>query len=359
MTIDKFILIGDTHFGIKNFNEAFFKNQLKLFNEQIFPYMKDNNIEYIIQTGDLFDNRVTIDINFLDTFMKNFVNILEEKNIKLVTILGNHDVYFKNRVDVNLSKYISKMTNSIITIQQQETINFNDKNILLVPWLTESDKIIYDKQDIIIGHFEIKNFQLTKGNIDTKSVLDEDYFNKLKVSKIYSGHYHINQQNGKIHYVGTPYELNWGDFQNKCGFYVIEKDNETFINNTVTRSHVKITWDERLDYATLTNSEGSHKVAFDNLINNIKENYILKITNLYSPNNSFEDFLFKLKEKGIKYTFYNEQELNTIINPDNIEITESKVKNTDSFVIDYIKDNHPELKDLIVEILDSIKDSDE
>lgn len=352
LSISACILIGDTHFGEKSFNLDFFENQLKVFKEQIVPYMIDNGIKYILQTGDLFHNRITMDINFFDKFCAEFIEYLAEKDITLITFLGNHDIYFKSTRNSNLSKYLEKMYSNVILFQEQDTILINDKKVLLVPWLLENESINYIDEEIIIGHFEIKSFMLSRGSFDEKSKLTSDLFSKYSnLKKVYSGHYHINQEKDLIHYVGTPYQINWGDFGNNCGFYHFNGVEAKFIENKSSYKHIKIIIDEKseIPFKVL---DGDNIVSTDKDV--ILDNCILKVFNKYSVNNSFEEFLFRLKEEKISYNFYNEQEIESIINPDN----KVKLTNTDTFVLDYIKDNNPELLLLIESILENIKEED-
>ena len=61
----KLILLGDLHFGKNKFSKQTLESQLRFFEHQLFPYMLSNNIQYILQVGDVFDNRISIDIEFL------------------------------------------------------------------------------------------------------------------------------------------------------------------------------------------------------------------------------------------------------------------------------------------------------
>lgn len=355
MNIKSCILLGDTHFGEKSFNKDFFQNQMRFFKDQLIPYMKENDIRHILQLGDLLHNRVNMDISFFDQLCVEFFDYLKEQGIELITFLGNHDIYYKTTRDVNLVKYIDKLYDNITLISKQTTIEINKSKCLLVPWLLEDEDILYTNEEYIFGHFEIQSFQLARGSYDEKSKLKPDLFKKYtELKKIFSGHYHINQEKELIHYVGTPYQISWSDFGNNCGFYIFDGTNDyDFIPNTKSDIHVKLYWDERKDNFLSMSIDGN-TVDIDSVDDLIKNNVVIKFFNYYSVNNSFEEVIFKLKEAGIRYTFYNEQELDTIINPDKIDVECVRLKNTDSFVVQYIKDNNPELVDLVEDILSSI-----
>ena len=50
----KLIVIADCHFGIRRFNIDTLKDQLSFFDNQIFPYMEENNINKITKLIYLF-----------------------------------------------------------------------------------------------------------------------------------------------------------------------------------------------------------------------------------------------------------------------------------------------------------------
>jgi len=54
-----------------------------------------------------------------------------------------------------------------------------------------------------------------------------------KFSHVFSGHYHTRSDNGKIFYLGNPYEMFWNDVNDKRGFHIFDTDTLelTQINN--------------------------------------------------------------------------------------------------------------------------------
>jgi hypothetical protein len=119
-----------------------------------------------------------------------------------------------------------------------------------VPWLVESteDEMKFknicasetEKFDLCLGHFEIKGFEINKGQFDETG---KDHGTFKNFNRVFSGHYHIRSTLGKISYLGCPYQLTWGDYEDKKGIHIYDLDNNTteFIENTDSPSHVKIT----------------------------------------------------------------------------------------------------------------------
>lgn len=230
----KIILLGDTHFGIKNFSLDYFNNQKKFFEKQLFPYMNKNNIQNIYQLGDLFDNRITIDINYINTLYQFFIS---NKDIKWTTILGNHDIYYKNTRNINLTQLFSKLVTNIQYIDEPTIIN----NIGFQPWVI-GDTLLEDCE-VLLGHFEINGFKMAMGMEDEHSTLTTNSFKKYK--RVFSGHYHSIQQKGNITYLGSPYELSWGETDTEHGFWVydLDLDELEFIPNNESKRHIKLTLD--------------------------------------------------------------------------------------------------------------------
>jgi hypothetical protein len=55
-----------------------------------------------------------------------------------------------------------------------------------------------------------------------------------KFDKVLSGHFHLRQSKQNIHYLGTQYELSFGDVNSKKGFSILDTDTREleFIENT-------------------------------------------------------------------------------------------------------------------------------
>jgi len=97
-------IISDWHLGIKKSNDLFFQSQLSFFRDQFEPYLKKNGITEIFFLGDLFDNRVSLNIKIKNEALNIFDNIL--KNYKIYLLIGNHDCFYTNTIDVNSLKFL-------------------------------------------------------------------------------------------------------------------------------------------------------------------------------------------------------------------------------------------------------------
>ena len=78
---------------------------------------------------------------------------------------------------------------------------------------------------VAMGHLEINGFKATRGHM-METGMDTTVFDKFDA--VYSGHFHTRSTNGKIHYLGNPYEMFWNDVNDTRGFHFF--DTETCIH---------------------------------------------------------------------------------------------------------------------------------
>ena len=244
----KIVILGDTHFGARGDSLDFHKHFEKFYNEVFFPYLKDNDITTVFQMGDLFDRRKFINFNSLYLARKYFFNNLKEHNIQLHTLIGNHDVAFKNTLEVNSPSLVVNDYDNIVVYEDFATVEFDGIPIDVVPWLCDDNeqqifkKIKSSKSEICFGHFEIAGFEMDKGNVCDIGI-DKKELKKYDV--VLSGHFHHKSSDGNITYVGTPYEMTWADYNDPKGFHVFDTATREmqFVQNTFTMFN-KIVYDD-------------------------------------------------------------------------------------------------------------------
>jgi len=238
----KVAIIGDTHFGARNDAELFLNHFLTFFEEQFFPYLKENNIDTVIHLGDFFDRRKYVNVNTLNQVRKRFLSKLE--GIKFHCILGNHDTYYRSTNEVNsLKEILGERYSSFILHEEPVTMDLAGLSIALVPWLNKrnaKDFLSFIKKcraKILMGHFEINGCEVIPG-LKFRDGLEPKLFSRFDA--VYSGHFHAKQSKGNIHYFGTPYQITFSDANMKKGFHVL--DTETgefeFVENENKMFHV-------------------------------------------------------------------------------------------------------------------------
>lgn len=232
----KIVLLGDTHFGVRNDSKSFHSYYQKFYDEVFFPYIDENKIEYVLQLGDLFDRRKYINFLTLSESKKYFFDRIENKGIRLISLLGNHDIFWKESLSVNSPELLLQSYNYIDIIQQPSTIKCAGLSIDMIPWICKENEskvaefINNTKSKICIGHFEISGCTLMPG-VESPEGIDIGLFKKY--NKVFSGHFHTQSIKDNVQYVGTPYQLMWSDYNDPRGFHVFDTDTleTTFIKN--------------------------------------------------------------------------------------------------------------------------------
>jgi hypothetical protein len=171
---------------------------------------------------------------------------MPDVNFKI--LLGNHDIYYHNRTDINSIEMLRSAPNIEIIDEVTHDV-INGKKIVMVPWIASKESRIAedfyslatgkDQYDVCIGHFEIRGFEMSPG-IEDDHGYDHGVFDKF--DRVITGHYHLRSTKGRITYMGCPYQLTWGDYGDQKGIHILKlPSNELeFVPNIDSPIHVRI-----------------------------------------------------------------------------------------------------------------------
>ena len=277
----KIAILGDTHFGARNSNQTIQHWQKRFYEEVFWPYIEEQGITTIIQTGDYFDNRKWINLQTMAFQREVFVQRAQELSVDVRGIVGNHDIPYRHSLRDSSVKQILNPEEGVQFYDQIQKLQFADREITLMPWICKENaeecmEVIHEGGDILLGHFEIANFEMhpgakSLGGINAKS------FDKW--GKVISGHYHSQSIQGQIQYVGTPYQMSWNDATTKHGFWILDTDDTsmTFVENP-NRYFNRFIW------------EDGCKKEIDNLYNSFVKVNVVKKTDF----ELFEKFIDKI-----------------------------------------------------------------
>jgi hypothetical protein len=248
----KIALINDTHWGARNDSPAFIDYFNKFYEEVFFPYLQDNNIKTLIHLGDVVDRRKFINHNTAHNFKLKFWDKTEELNLDTHVLLGNHDTYYKNTNEVNALQNLNIPKNTKV-YTKSETVTFDGLDILFLPWICddimEETLLSIDSStaQIVMGHLEIKGFEMHKGHINEQG-LDKSLFKRFE--KVISGHFHKRSDDGHVYYLGSPYEITWSDYNCPKGFHIFDTETRelTRVPNPITVHKKLIYNDKQEDY---------------------------------------------------------------------------------------------------------------
>jgi DNA repair exonuclease SbcCD nuclease subunit len=243
----KWGIFTDLHLGIHQ-NRTTWHNIALDWADWFVKELKSKKIKQLIFIGDFFHSRSEISVNTIHAASC----LLEKlKDFKIIMVVGNHDSFYKERADVNslsiLSGYSNiTVCNKVLTLSDKST---DGKKIGFCPWGFEIDEV--KKSDALFGHFEIETFKMNAHKLCEVGTKPKDLLNKSPL--VFSGHFHHNEEreykDGKIIYVGTPFQMDFGERDSKKGYYIIDFKDLTyeFYENNISPIHKKIFISEIID----------------------------------------------------------------------------------------------------------------
>ena len=303
----KVAIITDTHYGARkgskhlhDYFELFYKNVF-------FPSLEEHKIDTVVHMGDIFDSRKAIDLQSLEWAKRVVLDPL--KKYKVYLTIGNHDCYYKNTNNVNSPELLLRNYPNIEVHTKATEVIVDKLKILFLPWINsenfeETEKLIKKtKAKVAMGHLEVNGFKATRGHM-MENGMDSKVFNKFE--KVYSGHFHTRSNDGKIYYLGNPYEMFWNDVNDPRGFHIFD---------TETLEHTPINNPYRLFY-NIYYEDTNHKLFNTTMY---KDKIVKVIVRQKSKLEEFDKFIDKLYASGV-------QDLKII---ENFEIQENDVFNID------------------------------
>ena len=298
----KIAIITDTHYGARK-GSKHLHDYFELFYKNIFfPTLEQQGIRTVVHMGDAFDSRKSIDYQSLEWSKRVVFDPLS--NYDLHMIIGNHDCYYKNTNDVNSPELLLQTYSNVKTYSKITEVELGNLKVLFIPWINSenyetSTKIIQNTSSVCaMGHLELNGFRAHRGHI-MEDGMDCKLFDKFEL--VFSGHYHTRSDNGKIFYLGNPYEMYWNDVNDTRGFHIFD---------TETLESVPINNPYKLFYNIYYEDTPHQMFDATEYENKIVKVIVRKKTN---PKN-FEKFIDKLYTVGI-------QDLKIV---ENFEIQESE-----------------------------------
>jgi len=218
----KAAVFTDLHIGLKS-------NSI-LHNEDCWNFIKwmtakalEEGCETAIMTGDWHNNRASINIISLNYSLQCLEHL--SKNFKQVFVIpGNHDLYYRDKRDVNSVAWAKHLENVVIIDGFMST-----GDVVFAPWLVGDDykKIPKLKGQYMFGHFELPGYlmnamiALPEGHGDIK----REHFNHF--DHVFTGHFHKRQTQKNITYIGNCFPHNYADAgDDDRGLTILEWGNE-------------------------------------------------------------------------------------------------------------------------------------
>tara|TARA_B000000437_G_scaffold146440_1_gene106816 strand:- start:590 stop:1630 length:1041 start_codon:yes stop_codon:yes gene_type:complete len=318
----KIALITDQHLDGRKGSLPFWNYFQKFYDDIFFPTLEKEGVRTIIDLGDTFDNRKSMDFNTFNRVNENYFKRL--KDYKVHMILGNHCTYYKNTNRINSPELLLEQYKNINIYASPEEITLGSKKFLMMPWINKENKeeclelIANSKADIMCGHLECDGFEVTPGMKFDGGFKVSDFKN---FKRVWSGHFHHKSKHGNVQYLGNPYQMFWNDYKDTRGFHIYdtESDKLKFIKNPY-EIFEKIFYDDAsVDYNKQDVSD--YKDKFIKLIVEEKRDYQM-----------FETLVDRLYNVGV----HDVKIVETLVDAEDIDDVELNVKDTLTLLSEYI-----------------------
>ena len=264
-----YAIISDLHFGNKGNLKRHNENLLEFF-KFLVNNCKDRELNKLIISGDTFEQRDKLSVETINYAIKG-IEYLSENFKEVYIIVGNHDMFFKDRIDVN-SVNIFKHLQNVMVVDTPMVID----DTMLCPWVISGedyDNVVNLAKETnvkkIVGHFEFSTFMM-----NDHYLMEHGLTHKALsfVDIIVSGHYHKRQAKDNVVYVGTPFPYDMNDANDtERGFMVLKDDSsyefvdyqkikvisvdyKEFINNPIKKGDdttIRVVINEHIDVALM------------------------------------------------------------------------------------------------------------
>jgi DNA repair exonuclease SbcCD nuclease subunit len=195
----------DIHFGLKS-NSQLHNDDCLNFIKWFTAKAKEEGCETAMFLGDWHNNRASINIVTLNYSLQALEH-LNENFDAVYFIPGNHDLYYRDKRDVQSVEWAKHLKNVIICNDWHI-----DGDVVIAPWLVGNDhkKISKLNAKYMFGHFELPHFYMNAmvQMPDHGDVKREDFGH---IEHVFTGHFHKRQTHNNITYIGNCFPHNYAD----------------------------------------------------------------------------------------------------------------------------------------------------
>jgi len=308
-------LITDQHLDGRKGSLTFWNYFEKFYDEVFFPTLEKRGIKTIIDLGDTFDNRKSIDFNVWSRIRRSYFDRLASMGITVHMILGNHCVYYKNTNSINSPELLLDDYENISVYTGVNTVNIDGTEICLVPWINKENQeetfshLEGTNAEIVMGHLELSGFEMNPGFLMDHG-LDPKIFSRFK--QVFSGHYHHKSSKGNITYLGNPYQMFWNDYKDDRGFHLYEPSTnklewiknpfqifqKLYYNDVAIRKHIVDPEIYKDTYVKLVVEQKQNYAEFERVVESLYDvgAHDVKIVETFVEENSDEESNLEIKD---------------------------------------------------------------
>jgi hypothetical protein len=201
----KAMCLTDIHFGLKS-NSQLHNEDCLSFVKWAAAKGKEEGCETCFFLGDWHHNRASINLVTLN-YSLEALEILSKTFTQVFFIPGNHDLYYRDKRDIQSAEWAKHIPNIKIVNDF-----FTDGDVAIVPWLVKDEhkKIQKMEAKYCFGHFELPHFYMNAQiQMPDHGEIQQDHFKNIE--KVFSGHFHKRQEGKNINYIGNCFPHNYSD----------------------------------------------------------------------------------------------------------------------------------------------------
>lgn len=195
----------DIHFGLKSGSRTH-NQDCEDFVTWFCDTAQAQGCETAIFLGDWHHNRSTTDVSTMNYTVSNLEK-LSQSFEKVYFILGNHDLFYKDKREINSVEFMRLFPN-IVPIRELHT----EGDVTIMPWLIgdEWTTVKQLKSRYIFGHLELPHFYMNAMvQMPDHGQLQTGHFQHQEL--VFTGHFHKRQQKGNVVYIGNAFPHNYAD----------------------------------------------------------------------------------------------------------------------------------------------------
>ena len=230
----------DIHFGLKS-NSAAHNQDCEDFVDWFIAEAKKEGCDTGIFLGDWHHNRNSLNMLTMVSSVRSLEKLGKAFD-QFFFFPGNHDLYYKDKRDVNSVDW-GRHIPGVTIVSDITTID----DVTLVPWLVGDEwrKMEKLKSRYVFGHFELPLFMMNAMvQMPDHGELQPDHFKNPEY--VFSGHFHKRQAKKNIVYIGNSFPHNYADaWDDDRGMMIMEHG----------QAPVYKVWDNAPKFKTLKLSE--------------------------------------------------------------------------------------------------------
>ena len=265
----KILIFSDLHIHPHKRSSERLEDCLKAL-DWVFASAKERGIKNIVFLGDLFHDRQKIDVLAYQKTFDIFSRNLEGSGIKLTLLLGNHDLWHYQRLDISSVNPLRALP-GVRVVDEPSVVRLSEGGegffMGFLPYthnpIEDLKKVEKewakaaqaDSTKVLGGHIAVDGatWNVRHGTLSDVVVEHEGDMVKVgpdifrKWDRVFLGHYHIPQKmDEKVEYVGSPLQLSFGeaDQDKHIVAYDTSDDSVEYIDNDFSPKHLIIGEDE-------------------------------------------------------------------------------------------------------------------